>query len=264
VLAPPIATKDIRMKKWAFLAVCVQLVPAALAGQIRLSVAPRGNEARFVVREQLVRAELPNDAVGATTAITGGITLDRRGGVDSTTSRIVVDLTSLKSDRDMRDRFIKRRTIVTDSFPTAVLVVTGITGLPATLPTSGAMTLILTGHLTIHGVTRPSTWNVTAQADGATITGKASTRIQFGDFGMVQPRVAVVLSVVDDIKLEYDFNFVRDAQGSPSCTAWHRNDRGPAIAGPRCLRLRGRFESAPALAQVDRNSRHEGNHRRAF
>lgn len=203
------------MKKWTLLPLCGYLVPAALMAQTRLSVAPQGNEARFVVREQLVRAELPNDAVGATTAITGGITLDRRGGVDSTTSRIVVDLTSLKSDRDMRDRFIKRRTIVTDSFPTAVLVVTGIKGLPATLPTSGAMTLVLTGHLTIHGVTRPSTWNVTAQADGGAITGKAVTRIQFGDFGMAQPRVAVVLSVVDDIKLEYDFSFVREGPGNP-------------------------------------------------
>ena len=203
------------MKKWALLPLCVHLVPAALMAQTRLSVAAQGNEARFVVREQLVRAELPNDAVGVTTAITGGITLDRRGGVDSTTSRIVVDLTSLKSDRDMRDRFIKRRTIVTDSFPTAVLVVTGITGLPATLPTSGAMTLVLTGHLTIHGVTRPSTWNVTAQADGGAITGKAVTRIQFGAFGMAQPRVAVVFSVVDDIKLEYDFSFVREGPGNP-------------------------------------------------
>lgn len=211
-----------------FVAVCALLVPGALAAQggrsasaspaavpVRLSVAPQGNEARFVVREQLARAELPNDAVGATTSITGGITLDGRGGVDSTASRIVVDLTTLKSDRDMRDRFIKRRTIVTDSFPTAVLVVTGMKGLPATLPTSGAMTLVLTGLLTIHGVTKPSTWEVTAQASGTAIIGKAVTRIQFGDFGMQQPRVAIVLSVVDDIKLEYDFNLVRETPGNP-------------------------------------------------
>jgi polyisoprenoid-binding protein YceI len=216
------------MKQWAFLTACVLVVPGPLLAQggnregkpraivpIRLSVAPQGNEARFVVREQLARAELPNEAVGVTTSITGGITLDGRGGVDSTTSRIVVDLTTLKSDRDRRDRFIKRRTIVTDSFPTAVLVVTGIKGLPETLPASGAMTLVLTGHLTIHGVTKPSTWDVSAQADGGAITGKAVTRIQFGDFGMVQPRVAIVLSVVDDIKLEYDFSFVREAPGNP-------------------------------------------------
>ena len=184
---------------------------AAPAGPIRLTLAAQGNEARFVVREQLAGAELPNDAVGVTSAITGGITLDARGMVDSSASRISVDLTTLTSDRSRRDNFIKRRTIVTDSFPTAELVVTGIRGLPATLPASGTMTLVLTGNLTIHGVTRPSTWDVTARVEGESILGQAVTRIKFGDFGMTQPRVAVVLSVVDDIRLEYDFHFVREA-----------------------------------------------------
>src|SRR5687768_18474142 len=50
---------------------------------IRLTLAAQGNQARFVVREQLAGAELPNDAVGVTSAITGGITLDARGMVDS-------------------------------------------------------------------------------------------------------------------------------------------------------------------------------------
>ena len=213
------------MTKRALLTACVLLVPGVVAGQaakksvppvwIRLSVAATGNEARFVVREQLAGAELPNDAIGVTKGVTGGITLDGMGGVDSSTSRIVVDLTSLTSDRERRDRFIKRRTIVTDSFPSAVLVVTGIQGLPPTLPASGEMTLVLNGLLTIHGVTKPSRWEVKAQAGGGTITGKAVTRIRFGDFGMEQPRVAVVLSVVDDIRLEYDFAFVREPAGNP-------------------------------------------------
>ncbi|HEY9517922.1 MAG TPA: YceI family protein [Gemmatimonadales bacterium] len=184
---------------------------SAPTGPIRLTLAAQGNEARFIVREQLAGAELPNDAIGVTRAITGGITLDARGRVDSSASRISVDLTTLTSDRARRDNFIKRRTLVTDSFPTAELVVTGIRGLPATLPASGTMTLVLTGHLTIHGVTRPSTWDVTARVEGESILGLAVTRIKFGDFGMTQPRVAIVLSVVDDIRLEYDFHFVREA-----------------------------------------------------
>jgi hypothetical protein len=52
-------------------------------------------------------------------------------------------------------------------------------------------------------------WDATATVDKGTITGKASTRFQFADFGMERPRVAIVLSVVDDIKLEYDFRFVQ-------------------------------------------------------
>jgi polyisoprenoid-binding protein YceI len=197
----------------AFLPILAAPLPgqSAPAGPIRFSLAAQGNEARFIVREQLAGAELPNDAVGVTSAITGGITLDARGLVDSTGSKISVDLTSLTSDRSRRDSFIKRRTIVTDSFPTAELVITGIKGLPPRLPASGTMTLVLTGNLTIHGVTRPSSWDVIARAEGESITGQAVTRIRFGDFGMTQPRVAIVLSVVDDIRLEYDFHFVREA-----------------------------------------------------
>ena len=178
---------------------------------VRLALAPEGNEARFIVREQLAGFELPNDAVGKTTAITGQILLDGAGKVDSSGSRIVVDLVTLKSDRDRRDGFIKRRTLEVDSFPTATLVVTELRGLPAVLPTTGPLALTLVGNLTVHGVTRPTTWTVTATANGGAFTGKASTHIKFGDFNMTQPRVPIVLSVVDDILLEYDFHFVRQA-----------------------------------------------------
>ena len=184
----------------------------ATARSVRLTPAPTGNEARFVVNEQLAGVDLPNDAVGVTSAIAGGLTIDGAGKVDSAASRFVVDLTTLKSDRDRRDGFIKRRTIVTDSFPNAEFVITGVSGLSGAVPTSGTMNLVLTGHLTIHGVTKPSRWEVTATATEAGVTGKAVTNFQFADFNMTKPRVAMVLSVKDDIRLEYDFNLVR---GSP-------------------------------------------------
>jgi polyisoprenoid-binding protein YceI len=69
------------------------------------------------------------------------------------------------------------------------------------------------GDLTIHGVTRPSTWQVTATANHGEFTGTAATRVKFEDFGMTQPRLAIVLSVQDDIGLEYDFHLVPDSTG---------------------------------------------------
>jgi polyisoprenoid-binding protein YceI len=190
------------------------LAPAVLAAQgaakpVRLVVAPTGNTARYIVREQLARVELPNDAIGTTSAITGQIVLDGKGGVDSTASKIVIDLTTLTSDRANRDRFIKRNTLVVDSFPNAELVVTEIRGLPATLPASGALTLTLVGRMTMHGTTTRTTWAVTANANGDAFTGKATTNVKFGDFAMTQPRVMMVLSIVDDLKLEYDFHLVK-------------------------------------------------------
>lgn len=203
-------------------AVLPLIAPAGLAGQaprtaakapppIRLVVAPTGNEVRYVVREQLARLELPNDAIGASSAVTGQIVLDGKGGVDSTASRIVIDLTTLTSDRANRDRWIKRNTLVVDSFPHAELVVTEIRGLPATLPTSGSLSFTVLGRMTMHGTTKITMWDGTGVANGGVFTGKVTTRVKFGDFNMTQPKVMSVLSIVDDLKLEYDFHLIEEA-----------------------------------------------------
>jgi polyisoprenoid-binding protein YceI len=182
--------------------------------RLRLVVAPTGNEARFKVREQLAELPLPNDAIGVTHGITGAIVLDANGRIVPAESRITVDLTALKSDRERRDGYIKRRTLETEQFPNAILEPTAVSGLPDPIPASGTMTFELAGNLTIHGVTRPSTWQVAATADHGALTGTASTRVKFEDFGMTPPRVAIVLSVQDDIGLEYDFHLVPDSTGT--------------------------------------------------
>jgi polyisoprenoid-binding protein YceI len=180
-----------------------------LGAPVRLVVAPSGNEARFRVREQLASLTLPSDAVGVTHDITGTLVLDEHGQVVPAESKFTVGLGSLKSDRDRRDNYIKRRTLETEQFPTAVLEPTSVRGLPSPLPSDGAMSFELVGNLTIRGVTRPSTWQVNATASHGEFTGTASTHVKFEDFNMTQPRVAIVLSVQDDIGLEYDFHLVR-------------------------------------------------------
>jgi polyisoprenoid-binding protein YceI len=186
-------------------------LPAAdTAARIRLVLAPEGNEARYRVREQLAEVPLPNDAVGTTKTLTGSIVLDADGGLVPGESRFTVDLTPLTSDRERRDRYVQRRILETDQYPTAVLVPTELRGVPVPLPTSGAVTFTLVGDLTLHGVTRPTTWEVHARAAPDGFTGMATTRFTFEDFGLSQPRVAIVLSVEDHIELEYDFHLVRE------------------------------------------------------
>jgi hypothetical protein len=51
---------------------------------------------------------------------------------------------------------------------------------------------------------------VTARGEGKDVVGTAATAFTFKDFGLEQPRVPVVLSVADTIRLEYDFHFVPD------------------------------------------------------
>jgi polyisoprenoid-binding protein YceI len=79
--------------------------------------------------------------------------------------------------------------------------------------TPGEYAFDLVGDLTVHGVTRPSTWHVKARlAPTGAVTGTATTSFTFGEFGMPIPKVAIVLSVDDLIKLEYDFALVPQAR----------------------------------------------------
>jgi polyisoprenoid-binding protein YceI len=182
--------------------------PPLPTAPVRLILAAEGNEARYRVREQLAGVDFPSDAVGATRSITGALSLDPSGKVVSAESRFMVDLATLKSDRDRRDRFIQRRTLETDQFPKAELEVTEIRGLPWPLPATGKLSLELVGNLTVHGITHATTWQVSADAADGGFSGTAATRFTFGDFGMTRPLVGMVLSVEDDVRLEYDFRLV--------------------------------------------------------
>jgi polyisoprenoid-binding protein YceI len=181
------------------------------ATPIRFVIAPSGNEARYRVREVLMGASLPNDAIGKTPDITGTILAYPDGRIVKDSSRIVVNLKNLKSDKDRRDGFLQRRTLETEKYPTVELVPTSIRGFNGTLPASGAATFELLGDLTVHGVTRPTVWQVSARAEGQDVAGTATTAFTFKDINLDQPKVPVVLSVADTIKLEYDFRFVREA-----------------------------------------------------
>lgn len=175
---------------------------------VRYVVAPDGNEARYLVREQLARINFPSDAVGRTTGVDGVLTVDGAGRIGAG-SGFSIDLAALASDSDRRDNYVRRNTLQTEAHPAAVFVPTAFSGLAFPLP-AGDATFRITGDLTIRGVTRPVTWDVTARAAGSGIAGTARTNFTFDDFGLDKPRVASVLSVADEIRLEYDFSLVRE------------------------------------------------------
>jgi polyisoprenoid-binding protein YceI len=171
---------------------------------LRFVVSPTGNEARYRVREQLVNLDLPNDAVGVTHEISGMLVVNPNGTVVPDSSRIVVNVAALKSDKDRRDAYIKTHTMETAKFPTVTIVPKSFEGLTAK-PGAAPIDFDMVGDLTVHGVTHPTTWKVTAHSEGGDIVGTATTSFTFKDFSLDQPKVSVLLSVEDTIKLEYDF-----------------------------------------------------------
>ena len=180
--------------------------PAAkAAGELRLTLDPAATKARFRVKEQFANQTVMNEAVGETDKVTGQLVIDSTGKVNRDQSKFTVDMASLKTDQAQRDNFIKRGTLAVSQFPTAQFVPTEIKGLASPLPTSGDVQFQLVGDMTVHGVTKPVTWDVTGKIEGQSLTGQAKTAFKFGDFGMEAPRVPILAAVEDNIRLELDF-----------------------------------------------------------
>ena len=192
---------------------------AAAPGTVVFQIVPQDSQATFRVREQLAGVELPNDAVGTTGAVSGQIALNEDGTLAGGASRITVDLSQLATDSSRRDAFIKQNTLNTGQFPRAEFVPTSASGLPSPLPPGGAYDFTLSGPMTVHGVKKDVTWNVSAVRADPGLTGTASTSVTFGDFGMAPPQVPVVLSVTDQIRLEVSLVATQVAAAVRAATA---------------------------------------------
>ncbi len=191
----------------------IDAVPAPAAPapgvMLRFILAPTEQAARYRVRERLVGHDLPNDAVGETKSVTGAIAFDSSGSVVRQESKFVVDAATFVSDQNRRDGFVRGRLLDARQYPSVVLVPSSVRGVALPLPASGSRAIEMTGDLTVRGVTRPTTWKGTVNFKDGRVVGSAATEFTFDDFQIEQPRVPVLLSVADTIRLEIDFNLIR-------------------------------------------------------
>ena len=164
-----------------------------------------GTRGRYRVRERLAGRDFPNDAVGETPDASGSIVFNAEGVIQPDRSRLTVNVQTLRSDQDRRDRYIRGNSLETNRFPTVEFVVRAAPGLPWPLPRDGEVTFDLLGDLTVHGVTRTMRWEATALFTSDGVTGLAQTNFTFGEFEMEVPSAFIVLSVEDDVRLELDF-----------------------------------------------------------
>ena len=167
-------------------------------------------KANYRVTEQLARLSYPNDAVGYTEDITGGIYLDEKG-IPAPESIINIDLSNLQSDESKRDNYLKRNSLETDKFPEVFFHVKEIMN----LNTSSLLNLDknevefqMIGDLTIHGVTQTKTWDIQAISEMGRLKGQGSISFPFSDFGMEIPKLFFIISVEDKITLELDFDLL--------------------------------------------------------
>ena len=153
-----------------------------------------GSKISFSVTEQLFRLSFPIDAVLTTNELEGNIFLDGRE------SSIKMDLHSLKSDSNARDRYVKNR-----MFPdnrTAVLTVPPINPLPEGIEKGLEIKTKIASTLSIKGNDIPVDFDIVAidSGDHILITGK--TVVTWDQLKMPVPTARAVLSLENEIRVE--------------------------------------------------------------
>jgi len=167
--------------------------------------------AGYRVREQLANLPAESDAVGRTDKVTGSITVDTSGTATTLTdASLSVDMTSLASDKTMRDNRLRREGLETDAFPTATFKLTAPVAVPAAALTGTPSDVTLTGDLTVHGVTKSVQIAAQAQLVDGTIQVAGSLTFPLSDYAIVAPNVGgFIVSIADDGTLEFLVNFTK-------------------------------------------------------
>ena len=167
-----------------------------------------GSVAGYRVREQLASLAAPSDAVGRTSSIQGSVTIaTSAGGAEVTAAAFTVDVSTLTSDRSMRDQRIHSMGLESSRYPTATFTLTGPITLPAGAESGQAVTVQAVGDLTIHGVTRSVTIPLQARLSGTRIEAAGSITFPFSQFGMTPPSIGGFVTVQNDATMEFDLFF---------------------------------------------------------
>lgn len=145
------------------------------------------------------------EGVGRTNAVTGSLTI---ASDEVTEARFDVDMTTLVSDSDRRDRQVNGRILDTSSYPTATFVLGAPISLTPEALGGGDLVVDAPGSLTLRGVTKDVTVALIARITDGVIEVSGSLEIVFADWSIPDPSISAI-SVEDRGLLEFLLRFSR-------------------------------------------------------
>jgi polyisoprenoid-binding protein YceI len=173
-----------------------------------------GSETGYRVQEVLVGQNAT--AVGRTSKIWGSLTI---GGTSVTRGTFTVDMASVVSDQSERNAQFDGRIMDVSQYPTATLVLTSPIPLGA-IPAVGTTNRYEAhGTLTMHGVSKPVSFTVTAERVGTAIDVLADVPITFSEWNIANPSVGGFVTTADSGTLEALLDLTKGAGNSPSTSS---------------------------------------------
>jgi polyisoprenoid-binding protein YceI len=175
-------------------------------------VVPQDSTASYEASFLAAGQTLPGSVMGITGDVSGEflLTSDTQPVVKSL--KIVVDLRSLDSGSPERDDHVRNDTLEVDKYPYTIFSIDEAQILPGSYSEGQTATFKLKGEMTLHGITRPETFDMQATLVNNTITGTATTLIHLQDFKMRPPQTTSVVTVTvgNAITLMVNFSAKRD------------------------------------------------------
>jgi polyisoprenoid-binding protein YceI len=172
-------------------AVTVTETPVPSTGLQTFQIVPAQTTASYSVYENLILQNKPNnDAIGSTHSVQGSFKIKTGTSPLIASMNITVDLSTLQSDAQRRDDFIKQNSLQTNTYPNATFVSASTQGLPSSYTDGQTVHFQLTGNLTMHGKTNKEVFAVQGKVVGNTLTGTATSTIYMTDFGIQPPNLA--------------------------------------------------------------------------
>jgi polyisoprenoid-binding protein YceI len=180
---------------------------SALAGDWTIGA---GSQAGYRVREKLAFLPALSDAVGRTSAITGGATFTDAGGrLTATAASFVIDVETLKSNEQLRDEHIRTIGLQSATYPKATFILATPLMLPANALSGAVVDVSVTGVVTIHGTARRLTIPLQLRLSTSRIQAVGSLTFPWGEFNMTAPSVGGFVNVTDMATMEFDLDLRR-------------------------------------------------------
>lgn len=164
------------------------------------------SEVRFNIDEVLLGN--PKTVIGTTDQVAGDLLVDFDDPANTELGTIRINVRTLKTDNEIRTRALRGQILQAElpQYEFAQFVPTALVNLPDSVTLGQPFEFEIRGDLTVHGVTRETTFNATlTPLDAERLKGVASATVNYGDFGMSIPEAPGVANVSDDVLLEIDF-----------------------------------------------------------
>ena len=174
--------------------------------RVLFSIIPEQSEALFRIDEVLLGDT--KIVVGTTDRIAGEMLVDWDDPANSQLGLIRVNLRTLSTDNEFRDRALRGQILEADQdkYEFADFIPVELLQLPSSIAVGDSVDFQIRGNLTVHGVTREVIFDATLTiVSNSHIEGNAQATVRYQDFDMTIPEAPGVAKVSDQVELEISF-----------------------------------------------------------